>query len=222
MEGDNRAVLEPDFGHIQHGAQQGSLEAAAHFSRVHLHLQRDIQTHRTVYGHGGAVDHGRGVRVVEGVPFVAQRLVLTAKRADHHVQRLEQLRDLRVERKEQRHVGHRPDRQQRHLAGVAANRLAQKADGVPVRKFTLMRPAVQGRRLWGQRLARRNQERQRCAGEDGHNLAGGATDGVGKHGALVRLAAHRGNPQQLALRLGQQIGQTDGVVNIAADVGVKK
>ena len=107
------------------------------------------------------------------------------------------------------------------LAGVGADGVAQKADGAAGRECGVVGPAVERGGLRCQRLARRDEQRPRRAGKDGHVFARCPADGAGQHGAFLRLAADGGDAQQFALRLGQQVSEADGIVDIAADVGVE-
>ncbi len=105
---------------------------------------------------------------------------------------------------------------------MLANGLAHEFDGCATGKVRRVGPAGQGSSLGHGGLALGNQQRLRCAGEDGHILPRSPAEGAGQLGPLHRLAGDRGDAQQFTLRLRQQIGQTERVVDVTADVGVEK
>jgi len=62
-----------------------------------------------------------------------------------------------------------------------------------------------------------------CSGVNRHvGAAGGFTDDLGECGALFCLAGDGGDAKEFASRLTEEIGETDGVVNIRADVRVEE
>ena len=77
--------------------------------------------------------------------------------------------------------------------------------------------------MLGDELALFALERSLGAGVDGNvGPAGGGTQRAAQGGALRRLAGDGGDAEQLALRLGEEVGEGHGVVDVGADVGVEE
>jgi hypothetical protein len=85
-----------------------------------------------------------------------------------------------------------------------------------------MRPAVKHAGLRGGGLALRNQQRLFCARQNGDCFAGHIAHCAGHLRAALSLAGDCGNAKQFALWLRQQVGQTDSIVNVGANISVQQ
>src|SRR6266568_6176947 len=127
-----------------------------------------------------------------------------------------------VRGKEQRDVREWADGQEHDLSRMGTNGLAQKLHGLTTRKRRIVVPLMQRaglRRIW---LPLRSQQRVLNTGKDGDVFPGHFTERTGKHRPLLSFAGDRGNAEQLARGLGQQIGKAERIVDVAADVGIQQ
>jgi hypothetical protein len=73
--------------------------------------------------------------------------------------------------------------------------------------------------LW---LLLRSQQWMLHTGKNGDVFPGHFTEHTGKHCPLLSFAGDRRNAEQLALGLGQQVGQAERIIDVAADVGIQQ
>ena len=200
------------------------METKARFLHRQLDLHGHIQANGTVNRDRRIINNRRGVRIPVCVPFPRpgprHRI---AEHAAHQDQFLQQGGDFRVGGKQQPHIGHRANRQQADLPRIRTNGIDHKLD-MPVKgELRLMVVRSQHRSLRGACLDRLAQHRRRAARINGDiALSGRPAQAAGQHRPGDRLARHGGDPHQLACRLLQQIGQTDRIVNIRANVGIQQ
>ena len=183
---------------------------------------RDLQRHGPKHRRPGGEGDLCGQRIGPRVPVVVRvRQGLCAEVAVHHKEALEQPHGIGIVGEECGDVGQVPDRDQHHLVRVLPDLLAEEGRGVPLCK-RVVRPAVQGRRALRRRVDRDRLQGRVEPGHDRDSPPRGPADRVRDRRPLLRLAADGRDPEQIAPRLLQQIGQADGVVDVAADVRIQQ
>lgn len=103
---------------------------------------------------------------------------------------------------------------------MSADCLPQEFHGLATREILVVFPFSQSDGLLRLRLLLRNEQGLLSAWENRNLFAGNCTERTRHHGAFLSFAGDGRDSQQLALRIGEEIGQTDGVVDVAANVGV--
>ena len=166
-----------------------------------------------------AIDDRRGPRVEDGVPFAAHGV---EEAPAHEIKPLQKSRNFWIEREERRDVRERPDGEQRHFAGIRADRAAHEVNGRVVGDVAVARPVAEFRGLRTRRLALGNGKRHGASRVD-RNVSATVVpaDGGGHFAAPFRFAADRRDAEKFALRLAQQVGERERIVDVVADVGVE-
>ena len=85
-----------------------------------------------------------------------------------------------------------------------------------------MRPARQHRGLLCNFLTLLTLQRMVCAGVNRYLFAGCLAQKAGKRGPLFGLACDCADPQQLTVRVREEVGQADGIIHVSADVSIEQ
>ena len=149
------------------------------------------------------------------------------KPAAHQHEPAEQAGDLGVDPEKQREIGERPDGEEGDVSGILPDRAAEELDRRAGGEVGAVRPvypavAAERLRLGREGLALLDEQGQRRSRVDRHVAARRAAEGARDRGAPLGLAAHRGDAGQLGAALGEEVREAEGIVDVAADVGVQE
>ena len=185
-----------------------------------LHCKVTFQPDADVRRWAGAVDHRGRDRIDQAIPFRLR--VVAEKHPGHADHRLEQRRNLRVDGKQEGDVGKRADRQQGNFARPGADRLTEEINRGVRRPLLALRKIADELKLRHVRLTGPDPKDIGRPAMNRHITAiERPADDVRARRSPGDIAGNGGDAEQLATRLLQQIRQGNGVVDVAADVGVE-
>jgi len=141
MEGDNLAVLEPNFGKIPDRLKKIMGELFSEIIGVQGDLRCYIQPYASMLWHLISVHDLAGMGISHSIPFNPGNFFISMfKMTSHHNQAFEKFWNLAIHGKEQAEIGQGTNAQKRNLIGILPNSFRHKWNRVPIREACFMRP----------------------------------------------------------------------------------